>query len=316
MNTAYAITQKIKDNIAACDRLRAKILLTPMNPKTKRHLDWYFLVERVSGLLVWDSPPIESHQVSEILLKPYPKKPNLIEKKVFASKKVFEYLSEGWTVNPNPIQFKTVQKIYEFGCKPYLGKMTGITQMSSKMVEDSFNFLNQGKEHPIILSGIAYIEFISARVFEYGNHECARIIAYLMLYKNGYDINGMYSLDKFHKAQEETYKKFVENSSGITNATTWLEYYSQVILEALEASYQTISQSPTPFGQRKLLKLNRRQNDVLKNLEVPGSKITNKEYQKMFGVSQITASRDLTKLNSLGLVLSKGKGRSVFYTKV
>ncbi len=44
--------------------------------------------------------------------------------------------------------------------------------------------------------------------------------------------------------------------------------------------------------------------------------ITNKKVQKLFKVSQITASRDLAKLASVGLLFTHGKGRSVYYTKV
>jgi len=36
----------------------------------------------------------------------------------------------------------------------------------------------------------------------------------------------------------------------------------------------------------------------------------------MFKVSQITASRDLSKLGALGLLFIHGKGRSVYYTKI
>jgi len=61
--------------------------------------------------------------------------------------------------------------------------------------------------------------------------------------------------------------------------------------------------------------LNDRQNKILERLENPNLKITNKDVQKMFGVSQITASRDLSKMANLGILLPHGKGRSVFYTK-
>jgi len=63
-------------------------------------------------------------------------------------------------------------------------------------------------------------------------------------------------------------------------------------------------------------KLNGRQQSILSVLENPGEKITNKDVQKKFGVSQITASRDLSHLTTLGLLLAHGKGRSVYYTKV
>lgn len=64
-----------------------------------------------------------------------------------------------------------------------------------------------------------------------------------------------------------------------------------------------------------LWKLNDRQKKILDIMENPELKITNKIVQKQFGISQITASRDLAKMVNLGVLLPHGKGRSVFYTK-
>lgn len=43
------------------------------------------------------------------------------------------------------------------------------------------------------------------------------------------------------------------------------------------------------------------------------TKITNDIYQKLTGVSDATATRDLDKLEELGLVVQKGKKRGVYY---
>ena len=68
---------------------------------------------------------------------------------------------------------------------------------------------------------------------------------------------------------------------------------------------------PNSFWQ-----LNDRQKSILGFLENPDATITNKRVRSLFKISQITASRDLTKLANLGLLFAHGKGRSVFYTKV
>ncbi len=61
--------------------------------------------------------------------------------------------------------------------------------------------------------------------------------------------------------------------------------------------------------------LNERQKEIISLVDKPNSKISNKHVQKIFNVSQITASRDLAKLASLGLLFAISKGRSTFYTK-
>ncbi len=62
--------------------------------------------------------------------------------------------------------------------------------------------------------------------------------------------------------------------------------------------------------------LNDRQTSILNMLDLPQGSITNRKIQKAYKVSQITASRDLAKLTTLGFLFSHGKGRSVYYTKV
>ena len=64
-----------------------------------------------------------------------------------------------------------------------------------------------------------------------------------------------------------------------------------------------------------LWRLSNRQKLIMEKLENPNIKITNREVAKMFAVSQITASRDLSKMVNLGILLPHGKGRSVYYTK-
>ena len=59
-----------------------------------------------------------------------------------------------------------------------------------------------------------------------------------------------------------------------------------------------------------------RQKEIMMYLENPTASVTNKTVQKLFNISQITASRDLARLANLGLLLAHGKGRSVYYTKV
>ena len=61
--------------------------------------------------------------------------------------------------------------------------------------------------------------------------------------------------------------------------------------------------------------LNERQKKILAHLDEPGSSINNRSLQKMTGISQMTAARDLSKLVEHGLIISHGKGRGVVYTR-
>jgi len=50
-------------------------------------------------------------------------------------------------------------------------------------------------------------------------------------------------------------------------------------------------------------------------LERPGEQITNQKVHGMFGVSPVTAARDLDGLARMGLVVRQGKGRGTYYVR-
>jgi predicted HTH transcriptional regulator len=61
--------------------------------------------------------------------------------------------------------------------------------------------------------------------------------------------------------------------------------------------------------------LSLRQKQILSLAEPPNTLVSNKLVQDTFRISQITASRDLAKLASLGLLIPHGHGRSTSYSK-
>ena len=100
------------------------------------------------------------------------------------------------------------------------------------------------------------------------------------------------------------------------NLTLWLEFFAEGIINQLEEALKDIENlSYKTTLPAAFFNLNDRQKHILTFLEEPGSRITNKKVQNIFNISQITASRDLAHLKTLGLLISHGKGRSVYYTR-
>ena len=62
------------------------------------------------------------------------------------------------------------------------------------------------------------------------------------------------------------------------------------------------------------LGLNERQIEALRLMVNEGRKLSNKGYREMFGVTYITAYRDLAELVELGLARAEGAGRGRKYT--
>jgi Fic family protein len=137
-----------------------------------------------------------------------------------------------------------------------------------------------------------------------------------MLYKHGFDCRGLLVLEEYYRTDLVTLREAIKTADQNRNLTFWLEYFAKGIVVQLKKALAEVNSPkfktdlPASFW-----KINEKQKRILAYLENPELKITNKEVQKLFGISQITASRYLSKLANLGLILSHGKGRSVFYTK-
>jgi len=164
-------------------------------------------------------------------------------------------------------------------------------------------------------AGIFQIELRSISPFPSYNCIMSRLAGYLILYKNGYDFRRMLILDEYWHKENVKYKTAIEMSAQKQNLTTWLEFYTGAVELELNKTMQALyARRNLSLVPEKFWFLNERQKEIIRYLSNPENKITNREVQKHFGVSQITASRDLIKLVKLGIAVSRGRGRSTFYT--
>lgn len=317
MNLSYNISEHLKNYLSKIEKLRIDILTYPLSPKNELRLKWDANLERVIWSLSLTDNPLSKTDVVKLLSSSVSKKRSNFEKDVINQKKAFGYIKENWTVTKNPINITAVKKLYDIACRETYGPMSGLTEYSEKRIDTLFDYLEKGQDHPVIQAGIIQPEIIAIIPFDNGNGRVARLLSYLYLYRGGCDFREMLNLEEYYKRDIVTYKRMLEMSKIQGNLTLWLEYFAYGLGSGLEKALDTIKnlnfREETPAYYWKL---NPRQRQILEQLEMPEKKITNKDVQKLFGVSQITASRDLARLASLGLLLANGKGRSVFYTRV
>lgn len=316
MNLAYNVSEHLSGYLSKIEKLRTDILTYPLSPANETRLKWDTLMERIIWSLSLSDSPINKDDVIKLLTTPPKRKLTKEEKDVLSLKNTFNYLRENWLASKNPVSLTTVKKIYDVSCRAGLGPMSGLTEYSEKRINALFDYLQKGQDHPIIQAGITQAEIINITPFDNGNGRVARLLSYLFLYKGGYDFRGMLNLEEYYKRDVVTYKRMQEMSKIQGNMTLWLEYFAFGVGSALEKSFDQMKNLRFQENvHASFWKLNGRQREIMNALEIPEEKVTNKEVQKLFGISQITASRDLTRLTSLGLLLAHGKGRSVFYTK-
>lgn len=320
MDLAYNISENLSNYLDKIEKLRTEILLTPLSPKTELRLVWDGQLEKVIWSLSLIDNPLSKANVVSLLSRintTDKKKLTNFEKDVINQKKAFNYIKENWSVTENFVTINTIKKLYEVSCSQTLGKMSGLTEYSEKKLDTVLNYLQKGKDHPVIQAGVAQIELINITPFDNGNGRVARLLSYLFFYKNGYDVRNLISFEEFYRRDIVTFKRIMDLSKIQGNLTLWLEYFAFCVMHCLEKTLEIVKNQkfqedlPATFW-----KLNSRQRQIIEKLEDPSLVITNKEVQKSYDISQITASRDLAKLTTLGLLLAHGKGRSVYYTRV
>lgn len=313
---AYNLSSKIKDNLQKIEVLRRQILFLPIPPKTELRLRWEASLQRIYWSLVLAGNPLNKADIIKLLSTQNKKRLTSEQKEVVNYKKTLDFIREDWLISSKTVSLTTIKKLYDLACKPTLGT-SARANINQKKLQPFIDYLQAGKESPIIQAGIAQISVINADAFGEGNGSIARLVPYLYLYKHGYDFRGLLVFDEYLRKDLFSLKEAIESVGRNKHLTLWLEYFTNGILTQLRSAYKIASSSkfqtdlPAAFW-----KLNDRQIDILNSLEQPGAKVTNMKVQGKYKVSQITASRDLSKLVKLGFLFSHGKGRSAHYTKV
>lgn len=313
---AYNISDQLKKNLEAIDSVRTKIHLLPLSPKEELRFRWEGLVEKIYWSLVLAQVEISKELVLKVLSQTPGKKVNSLQRDILNNKRAFDYIRYDWLGSKTKITTATIKRLYDIACRPTLGA-SDITFRSKKAVINRFlDYLQTGNEHPIIQAGVAYIQTYMISPYTDGVGRLSRLVAYLFLYRYGYDFRGLLVFEEFMRKDLVALRQARESVSKHNTLTLWLEYWAYALGVQADKSLRNASTGTYSTQARSSLwKLNRRQKEIINLLDNPDSKMTNRQVQAKFAVSQITASRDLSKLANLGLLIARGSGRSRFYLR-
>ena len=314
---SYNLSPSLVTSLKNIVELRRKILLSPLSPKTELRLQWEAQLNRVHWSLALSGNTLTRKKMGEVIAQRKTKKLTPSEQEVINYKHGLEFIRHNWIVTPNQVTPTTVKRLYGIACEPTMGSSTTSFNKSKANIKNLLDYLQTGVEHPVIQAGIAQINLINLSPFNDGNGRIARLMVYLFLYRSGFVFRELLVLDEYFRRDLMAVKEAIASTSKYNNVTIWLEYFSKGVEDQLKQAFDDIK--TTKFKTNipaSYWKLNDRQKKILNILDNPDEKITNKEVQGMFGVSQITASRDLSRMASLGLLFTHGKGRSVYYTRV
>ena len=300
----------MSEHLLHIDSLRKNLLLIPLSPRQELQLQWEAIVDRIYYILILNGTVIPKEKIANLLSPQGKKQLTSQEKMVVGCKQTLDYLYHEWLVNDEPIKvdhLKSILSIFE------IQKIRTPDAELSQILD--YSQLNT--EHPVIQAAVSYIYFYDL----FNNNRDLSIFTHLfyemLLYKQGYDFRRMLSLEKQLINDSMNYQVAIATSIQQQNITAWLEFFAKSVATILKEQIELISsyKAQKPL-YNAFLELNTRQKTILNMLNNPSDRITNSLVQKEFNVSQITASRDLSKLAQLGLLLALGKGRSSQYSKV
>jgi hypothetical protein len=311
LNISYNISPRLKERLTKIENLRKQILLTPIPPAKELRLRWEATFNRVYACLKLAGNPLKKQEVLKLLTEITHRKVNLDQREMVKFKAALDYISQNWLGAGMAVNAQALVELHRIIAN-------GRLRVPQAGLQHLLDYLQTKSENPIIQAAIVGIEMEKMQLFEESNRLISNLSSLVFLYKHGYDFRGFLAYEIQWYENGDEFRDNHERALNSLNLTLWLEYFAQCILKQAEAVIQSLEKPKTQISdlRKSFWELNERQKSILSFLDSPQATITNRQIQKRFKTSQITASRDLAKLTSLGYLFSHGKGRSVYYTKI
>lgn len=311
LNISYNISPKIKEYLSKIESLRRQILLFPISPRNELKLRWEAKFNRTYCALRLSGNSLKKQEMLKLLAEIMHKKMNFEQHEVLKYKAALDSISQNWPGSQNPVNAKDLIELHKI-----IGN--GRLRVPQAGLQHLLDYLQTQSENPIIQAGAVSIEMEKMQLFETSNKLIANLASLVFLCKYGYDLRGFLAHEIEWVEDNNNFRQNHERALSSSNLTLWLEYFASCILRQAELIVQTLEKpkAQTLELRESFWRLNERQKSILSFLDSPQTTITNRQIQKRFKTSQITASRDLAKLTNLGFLFSHGKGRSVYYTKI
>jgi Fic family protein len=175
---------------------------------------------------------------------------------------------------------------------------------------------------PILVAGVAHLEFVAIHPFWDGNGRVARALSTYVMYGGGCDFRRFHSWETYLNANVGAYTAAIAASAGerydraSRDYTPWLEYFTEalaVTLEDLRAEIADLRRAwDLAFSAGAELGIEQTQVQALALAAFYGT-VTTDSYGTAVGVSRATAYRHLAELEGAGMLERIGRGRASRY---
>lgn len=287
----------------------------PLPPRKEVALRFQATTERILSVLGQANILMSKPELIR-LFSNNPKRPHPVEREALLYRQALSYLREEWTGNTRLLSVSGTEVLMHVALPLTSAHISRAVRESSGELKRLISYIEAQTDHPVLIAGITHAVIARSPLHARSQGRMAFLMGSLVLTKYGYDCRGMLSQETAVIRDHKAYDHALSSIKSLGQMTIWLEYYTQATLEAYAVLLSRIGEAGSQkFGSiTPLSMLNDRQKQICILLDMPGGKITNREVQHRFRISQITASRDLTKLVSAGFLHSGGKGRSIYYT--
>lgn len=191
-----------------------------------------------------------------------------------------------------------------------------------KLLEDLLEWVKKARKegiHPIIVSGIFHLEFVSIHPFTDGNGRAARLLTQLLLYRIGWDFRKIIVLEDYYNQNRLAYYNAEHQEEGKEYVqgrefTNWLEYFTTgFLVEARKVleKIQSIGYGQVSKKSEQVF-LDRDEIQIMDFLSTTG-RITSDDVSDILKLTKRASQLKLKKLIESKLIKVQGNGPSTYY---
>lgn len=192
-----------------------------------------------------------------------------------------------------------------------------------QLLDNLLNFVAKAKRegvHPVVITGIFHLEFVSIHPFTDGNGRVARLLTQLLLYRMNWDFRKIIVLEDYYNRDRLTYYNAEHFEEGNEydqkrDFTHWLEYFvTGFVIEARKVLEQVQA-----IGYGKVSKTSEQiflDGDEIKIMDflTTTGRLTSDDVVDILKIAKRTAQLKLKSLLSKKLLKQQGRGPTTYYT--
>lgn len=304
---SYLKSQMFIENLRRIDSLRTQLHSLILTRENERRFRWETRVEQIYYDLSLYDLSFSKKSIAQAIKST---SPPVAEKEllIYRWKEALSYIDNNCFFRQEPLNEDSLYEIFRI--------------IQPKLRYQPFQELPEyvryamTEDHPVTRAALLQLIVYNLQAFPSLNEPFSHLAYQLVLTWSGWNLRGFVCIEEQYFHDRAYYKELIRNTYTSGNVTQWIEYVSEALIKQFDHIIETYSvKQHSREAKNEFFILNDRQKKILSLLDEPDSSINNRSLQKITGISQMTAARDLAKLVEHGLITSHGKGRGVTYTR-